>query len=89
MRIQCNECGKVMIVPDCKGHLKHCSVSCLVESRKLDPAQIAILAKMHSGNRRAVAKVLDMPYPTFYNKLQKQCLNNLFMRRGGFYGPES
>jgi transcriptional regulator of acetoin/glycerol metabolism len=67
-----------MIVSQCRAHLKHCSRGCYLKSLELDPQEIARLARMYDGNRRTAAKILDIPYSTFYQKLKKQGLNNLF-----------
>lgn len=75
----CPTCGTTKRVPPCREHLGHCSRECYLASLRLDPQQVARMARM-GLNRRESAMTLDMPYRTFYGKLQREGLNYLYNR---------
>lgn len=77
MILTCAHCQDKFYVSECRGHLTHCSRDCYEASLLLDPAQIGRMARM-GLSRMAAAKTLDIPYPSFYRKLRRQGLNNLF-----------
>jgi hypothetical protein len=83
MRIDCLHCGKVMHVPECRAHLNHCSRKCYNASLLLDPDEIANMARRYD-TRKAVAELLDIPYPTFMLKIKKQNLGHLFPSAGNY-----
>lgn len=77
--LTCQFCGDKKRVPVCREHLQHCSRKCYLESLKLDPGQVARMARM-GLSRVDSAKTLGMPYRTFYAKLRRENLNSIFGR---------
>jgi len=80
-------CRQKFHVTESRMHQRYCSRECLEASRLLDKDAVQELAQQGYSRRKA-AELMDVPYPTFFRKLQTQGLNGFFLGRGKYHSSE-